>query len=174
MSKTVDLGPVSAYALAVKHGYTGTEAEWLESLVKDNAVQVAIADAGGYFSGSTVEAALQELGPQKAGGSFTTTEVDTGKTWIDGKKIYRKTVSQAAAGGETSLSIATGLSGLSSYWISSPSFLASGATRFPLPYINGATTHSMSVSMTSESAVFVTSDNIPAGTLYVTIEYTKA
>lgn len=28
MSKTVDLGPVSAYALAVKYGYTGTEAEW--------------------------------------------------------------------------------------------------------------------------------------------------
>ncbi len=32
MSKTVDLGPVSAYALAVKNGYTGTEAEWLASL----------------------------------------------------------------------------------------------------------------------------------------------
>lgn len=68
MSKTVDLGPVSAYALAVKHGYTGTEAEWLESLVKDNAAQVAIADVGGYFAGSTVEAALQELGPQKVSG----------------------------------------------------------------------------------------------------------
>ena len=32
MSKTVDLGPVSAYALAVKNGFTGTEAEWLASL----------------------------------------------------------------------------------------------------------------------------------------------
>lgn len=27
-----DLGAVSAYAIAVKHGYKGTEAEWLESL----------------------------------------------------------------------------------------------------------------------------------------------
>ena len=32
MSKTVDLGPVSAYALAVKHGYTGTESEWVAEM----------------------------------------------------------------------------------------------------------------------------------------------
>lgn len=32
MSKTVDLGPVSAYALAVKHGYTGTEEEWVAEM----------------------------------------------------------------------------------------------------------------------------------------------
>ena len=32
MSKTVDLGPVSAYALAVKYGYTGTEAEWVAEM----------------------------------------------------------------------------------------------------------------------------------------------
>ncbi len=32
MSKTLDLGAVTAYALAVKNGFTGTEAEWLASL----------------------------------------------------------------------------------------------------------------------------------------------
>lgn len=32
MSKTVDLGPVSAYALAVKYGYSGTEAEWVAEM----------------------------------------------------------------------------------------------------------------------------------------------
>lgn len=32
MSKTIKLGPVSAYALAKKHGFVGTEAEWLKSL----------------------------------------------------------------------------------------------------------------------------------------------
>lgn len=30
MSKTVDLGPVSTYAIAVAHGYTGTEEEWIK------------------------------------------------------------------------------------------------------------------------------------------------
>ena len=29
MANTVDLGPVSAYAIAVKHGYSGTEAQWV-------------------------------------------------------------------------------------------------------------------------------------------------
>ena len=32
MSKTINLGPVSAYALAKKHGFVGTEVEWLKSL----------------------------------------------------------------------------------------------------------------------------------------------
>lgn len=32
MSKTVDLGPVSAYALAVKYGYEGTEEEWVTEM----------------------------------------------------------------------------------------------------------------------------------------------
>ena len=30
MSRSIDLGPVSAYAIAKKHGFEGTEAEWLE------------------------------------------------------------------------------------------------------------------------------------------------
>ena len=32
MSKTLDLGPITAYAIAVKNGFSGTEQEWLESL----------------------------------------------------------------------------------------------------------------------------------------------
>ena len=44
--KTINLGPVSAYALAKKNGYTGTEQEWLESLkgssVTDDQLTAAI------------------------------------------------------------------------------------------------------------------------------------
>ena len=32
MATREDLGAVSAYAIAVEHGYSGTEAQWLESL----------------------------------------------------------------------------------------------------------------------------------------------
>lgn len=32
MAKTVNLGPVTAYGIAVKNGFVGTEEEWLESL----------------------------------------------------------------------------------------------------------------------------------------------
>ena len=37
----IDLGPVSAYAIAVEHGFVGTEAEWLESLQGKSAYQSA-------------------------------------------------------------------------------------------------------------------------------------
>lgn len=51
MSKTVDLGPVSAYALAVKHGYTGTEAEWVAEMEsKRLEAAKAASDAKSYAS----------------------------------------------------------------------------------------------------------------------------
>lgn len=46
MSKTLDLGPITAYAIAVKNGFVGTEQEWLESLkcssVTDEQVSSAV------------------------------------------------------------------------------------------------------------------------------------
>ena len=33
MAKTIEIGPYSAYAIAVKNGFSGTEQEWLASLV---------------------------------------------------------------------------------------------------------------------------------------------
>ena len=32
MSKSYTVGPITAYAIAVKHGYSGSETEWLASL----------------------------------------------------------------------------------------------------------------------------------------------
>lgn len=51
MSKALDLGAVTAYALAVKNGFTGTEAEWLASLKGADGVSPTaenIASALGY------------------------------------------------------------------------------------------------------------------------------
>ena len=36
MNKRIDLGAVTAYAIAVKNGFKGTEAAWLASLKGDN------------------------------------------------------------------------------------------------------------------------------------------
>lgn len=33
MAKTIEIGPYSAYAIAVKNGFSGTEQEWLASLI---------------------------------------------------------------------------------------------------------------------------------------------
>ena len=40
MARIVDLGPVTAYAIAVEHGYTGTEEEWV-AYVQSNGDQIA-------------------------------------------------------------------------------------------------------------------------------------
>ena len=51
MSKALDLGAVTAYALAVKNGFTGTETEWLASLKGADGVSPTaenIASALGY------------------------------------------------------------------------------------------------------------------------------
>lgn len=39
MAKQVDLGAVTAYALAVKNGFVGTEQEWLASLKGEQGAQ---------------------------------------------------------------------------------------------------------------------------------------
>lgn len=59
MSKTVDLGPVSAYALAVKYGYTGTEEEWVAEMEskRKEAVEAAGAAADSEASAANYAAA---------------------------------------------------------------------------------------------------------------------
>ena len=54
MSKTLGLGPITAYAIAVKNGFVGTEQEWLESLKGDPATDAIVPD------GSITEAKLAQ------------------------------------------------------------------------------------------------------------------
>lgn len=35
MGKVIPIGPYSAYAIAVQHGYEGTEDEWINSVERD-------------------------------------------------------------------------------------------------------------------------------------------
>lgn len=64
MSKTVDLGPVSAYALAVKHGYEGTEEQWIAEVESKRVDAVnAAADARKSADTATEKA---EIATQKA------------------------------------------------------------------------------------------------------------
>lgn len=64
MSKTVDLGPVSAYALAVKHGYEGTEEQWIAEVESKRVDAVnAAADARQSADTATEKA---EIATQKA------------------------------------------------------------------------------------------------------------
>lgn len=80
MSKTLDLGAVTAYALAVKNGFTGTEAEWLASLKGADGVSPTaenIASALGYTPAKqadvdTLKQDLSGFGKLLWSGNFTT------------------------------------------------------------------------------------------------------
>lgn len=56
-----DLGGVSAYALAVKNGFQGTEAEWLESLGARIDLDETLTQAGKAADAAAVRAALNEI-----------------------------------------------------------------------------------------------------------------
>ncbi|MBO5371401.1 MAG: hypothetical protein J6A75_01640, partial [Lachnospiraceae bacterium] len=99
MSKTVDLGPVSAYALAVKYGYGGTEEEWVaetESKRKEaieaaatasNSAQEA-ADSASIADGKMINAANSAIRAESyaVGGTGTRESEDTDNA----KNYYEK------------------------------------------------------------------------------------
>lgn len=65
--RTIDLGPVSSYAIAVEKGYTGTEAEWYELIhnVTSNAEAAASSASSAAQSAATAVQAVADVGTAK-------------------------------------------------------------------------------------------------------------
>lgn len=57
MSRSFDLGPVSAYALAVKYGYEGTEEEWVADMEEKRLEAVAAASNAEIASSASEQSA---------------------------------------------------------------------------------------------------------------------
>ena len=138
MSKTLDLGAVTAYALAVKNGFTGTEAEWLASLKGADGVSPTaenIASALGYTPAKQADvdtlnqnlmptyAAQAEVYPMTTGAtqSYTTPE----KGW------YAIFTSDTGTAGLGALSCYVGAC-LVSYWVYSDPY-SGASTVLPIP-----------------------------------------
>lgn len=113
MSKTVDLGPVSAYALAVKYGYTGTEEEWVAEMEskRKEAVEAAgsavdsEASAANYAAASASSASTASNKADAASNSATRAEsYAVGGTGIrqnedvDNAKYYYQQIKQISGG----------------------------------------------------------------------------
>lgn len=111
-------------------------------------------------------------------GNYSTTEVDTGYTWIDGSKIYKKTVNIGALPNNGTKNVAHGISNLN--------ILVDlyGAAKFPsyqlaLPCVCDPLTDGIGVD--AGIRVYINSTNIiintgidrSAGSGYITLYYTK-
>lgn len=108
---------------------------------------------------------------------YSTSEINTGATWIDGSAIYKKTVNFGTLPNATSKDVAHGISNLGRVVkIEGYAFRSSDSTNFPIPFAseNGAN---------NCIGITVTQTNISIGTgtdrsniseCYVTLYYTKS
>lgn len=105
---------------------------------------------------------------------FSTSEVNTGCKWTDGKPIYKKTIDFGQLPNATGKSVATGITNLGQivdlYGVAT---YANGVVLL-LPYIGiPDTTASISVNMNNANVTVTTGTDRRGATAYITILYTK-
>lgn len=109
-------------------------------------------------------------------GNYSTSEQDTGFTWVDGKHIYKKTVNFGALPDSTNKTVAHGISNLSRVIkIESTSYnsVDSNFTHIPSPGVSDSI-YSMNLQVNATGVRIVTGTNRSNETAYVTIYYTKS
>lgn len=107
-------------------------------------------------------------------GNYSTTEIDTGYTWVDDSPIYKKTVSFGTLPDNTFKTVAHGISNLSRVIRLEGYACDSGLTNFlPLPYsANGVYPIDISV-VGSDIKLYTYTDRTSLTECYITLYYTK-
>ena len=104
--------------------------------------------------------------------SYSTSEVKTSATWIDGKPIYRKTINIDSLPNATSKNVAHGISSLGIMVdMRGVAFYTNGIS-LPLPFVS-ISQASISLNSTSTDIVITTANDRTAASGCVTLWYTK-
>lgn len=104
--------------------------------------------------------------------SYSTAEVPTGGTWIDGKPIYKKTISIGALPNNNAKLVAHGVQNIDNVVDQKGFAKFSTGVILPLPFASSATAY-ISLSTNATNITVTTTSDRTAGTAYVTIWYTK-
>lgn len=105
--------------------------------------------------------------------SYSTSEVDTGFTWIDGKHIYKKTINFGTLPNNTTKNVAHGITNIGNVIKIEGWTYASSQGWFPLPFASTGS-YPIEVKATATNVVIVTTiDRSSIGTCYITLYYTK-
>lgn len=99
---------------------------------------------------------------------YSTTEINTGKKWIDGKEIYSKTIDLGAFPNNTSKEVAHGITGIENI-IDLKGTTGSAV----LPYISTTTSYNMLLDANSTDIIVRTGMDRTNVSGYATIYYTK-
>jgi hypothetical protein len=104
---------------------------------------------------------------------YSTLETDTGKNWIDGKRIYRKVINFGALPNAATKTVAHGIAAIDTMIPGFPLGTAYNATNYiPMNYVDG--TYRISTYVDATNISVVTSVDMTAWTVsYVTLEFTK-
>lgn len=118
--------------------------------------------------------ARTEIAQIKAQESYSTTEQDTGKKWIDGSTVYRKTIVIGALPNATTKDVPHGITGLKNV------IMFAGMARnpttgyqLPIPYPQVTSSYIAAYVRSDSIRVQVLDDRTAFTQTYVTIEYTK-
>lgn len=112
-----------------------------------------------------------------AKGVYSTSEVDTGKTWIDGKKIYRKVVNLGSLPKNTIKTTAHGITNADRFVdIRAIAYVSNSNTHLPIPYVHSGSNMADSLGIyVNATNVAISSPNYDFSLYsgYAILEYTK-
>lgn len=108
--------------------------------------------------------------------NYSTSEVATGGTWVDGKPIYKKTINFGALPNAANKAVAHGISNLNRVIrVEAIADYGTGNTKFPIPFSSPAGLESSVALAIESSTIGIRTGNDRSGaTAYVTIYYTKS
>lgn len=157
--------------------FTPLTAEFLDDMIENIE---SLSDGTGFENGAITTNTLAEsaVTARKTafGGDYSTSEVNTGFKWIDGKTIYKKTINFGALPNSTSKSVAHGIAGIT-YVIGVKGFADNGSMGVPvfIPQVSPVNiVWNISIDVTATDIIIVTRDNYSNRTrTYITIEYVK-
>lgn len=108
------------------------------------------------------------------GSNYSTSEVDTGFTWIDGKPIYKKTVSIGALPNSSTKNVQHGITNLGTV-IKIEGFTYNGTSYFNLPRVMLTVANQVQIQIKSSEIQLDTGTNLSTYTTsYLTLYYTKS
>ena len=115
------------------------------------------------------------------GGDYSTSEVNTGFKWIDGKDIYKKTVNLGGLPNATTKTVSHGIVGYTNF-ISISGWASNGSVWTPLPYVGNINplggsqpNNNVLLAVSGGNITIDSSSNRSAyTTAFATLEYTKS
>lgn len=110
------------------------------------------------------------------GGDYSTTEINTGYTWIDGSPIYKKTISVGPLPNAKTKDVAHGITDLGNIIkIDGWAYISTDSQHYPLPYVTPSNISNLvGVYVRGANIRILTGiDRSEATTAYVTLYYTK-